>query len=795
MRGVSRREPSDPGNAEREQRILAFMSEEAYRPLTEEELMRALHVPRGATEAVRQLLLEMEARGAIVRTRGNRLGVPARMNLVVGRFEAHEKGYGFVLSADRDEQDVYIAPDDMDGAVHGDLVIARILGVERGGRRTGRVIRVLERAHPTIVGLLDSQGDYALVRPDDRRLPSVFVPGSALAGAQSGEKVVVRIERWPEGRQGAVGRVLQRLGRAEAPGVDVLSILTAHGLSADFPAEVREEAAAVPQTVRPGERRGRKDLRRQTVVTIDSEDTRDIDDAISLEPGQGGARWRLGVHIADVSHYVREGTALDAEARRRGTSVYLVDRVLPMLPPELSNGIASLNPGEERLTLSVFIDFDSRGERVDHTITPSVIRSSARLTYTQVWTLFQGDEEVRRELGEPVAKMLLEMRQLADQLRARRMERGAIDLDLPEAKALLDQSGRATDIVVAERNEAHRLIEEFMLAANEVVAEEFFWRRVPFLYRVHERPSAERIEQLRAALAPLGIAWRSAAEPHPKELQRVVEQVRGRPGERLIHSLVLRSMARARYSPENLGHYALATRNYCHFTSPIRRYPDLFVHRVIHAALSSEGIPPRQEAEWRRLLPDLAAHCSETEREADEAERESVEAKMMEVMEGRVGELFDGWISGVTSFGIFVQLTNLAEGLVHVSTITDDYYQYDPDALQLVGERTGRIFRLGDPVRVRVAAVHRVERRMDLLLADEAREEAPATARRGRRNRAAGSAPRERGAARVARGDSPEAAKGGGPEAARGGGRPASQRAKTAARRRRKPGKADPNRN
>ncbi|MCL6520831.1 MAG: ribonuclease R [Firmicutes bacterium] len=773
-------EPAERAEAEREERILAFMREEAYRPLTEEELMRALHVPRGASEAVRRLLQEMEARGAIVRTRRNRLGVPERMNLVVGRLEAHEKGYGFVLAGDRQARDVYVAAGDMDGALHGDLVVARLLDLERDGRRTGRVIRVLERAHPTMVGLLEVQGDYGLVRPDDRRLPTIFVPGSALAGASSGEKVVVQIDRWPEGRQGAVGRILSRLGRADEPGVDILSILTAHGLRPDFPEEVLAEAAAVPQQVRPSERRGRLDLRRQTVVTIDSEETRDIDDAVSLEPGAGGARWRLGVHIADVSHYVREGSALDREARRRGTSVYLVDRVLPMLPPELSNGIASLNPGVDRLTLSVFIDFDARGERLDHRIVPSVIRSSARLTYTQVWALFRGDAAVRRELGEPVATMLLEMRELAARLHERRKERGAIDLDLPEAQALLDQAGRATDIVVAERNEAHRLIEEFMLAANETVAEEFFWRRLPFLFRVHERPSPERLEQLRAALGRMGIAWRSVAEPHPRELQRVVEQVRGRPGERLIHTLVLRSMARARYAPENLGHYALATRNYCHFTSPIRRYPDLFIHRVIHAALRPGGVPPAKEAEWRRLLPALADHCSATEREAEEAERESVEAKMMEVMEGRVGEVFEGWVSGVASFGIFVQLSNLAEGLVHVSTMTDDYYQYDAEALQLVGERSGRIFRLGDPVRVRVAAVDRVERRMDLLLVEPAGDEA---ADRSARSRRGGRARRADAGAEAAA--PAEAATGGRRKARR---KSAKGRTASAPRRRGKPG-------
>lgn len=716
--------------------VLSFLRERAERPLSLEELAAALGARGRAASRLRQLLEDMEREGAVVRTRVGRYGVPERMNLVVGTFQGSERGYGFVVPLDGGE-DLFIPPGAMGDALHGDRVLVRQR--ERAGARgapagrcpEGEVVRVLGRANRRLVGTLERKRGFALVTPDERRIPyPVFVPGVRTAGARTGEKVVVEITAWPAGRRALEGRVVERLGHGDEPGVDVLSVILRHELPLTFPDRVLREAE---ESARRPEVGPRRDLRHLLAFTIDGEDARDLDDAVSLEKLAGGrAAWRLGVHIADVSHFVWPGTALDGEARDRATSVYLVDRVLPMLPPVLSNGACSLDAGEERLTVSVFLDLDREGRVLGATVTPSVIRSRARLTYTAVWELLRGAAATAAEMASlPAVRLaadasearrlpdvLRELDEVAGLLRQRRRRRGSIDFDLPEAKVLLDEQGRPQVVGREEHTRANQLIEDCMIAANEAVARFCLERQVPCLFRVHEPPDPEEVAQLAELLFELGIPFRAAGEPRPAEWQRAVVLARGRPEEVLVNSALLRSLKRARYSAQNVGHFGLASRAYCHFTSPIRRYPDLVVHRLVKEALAAGAVT---EEEARRLaggdVAAVAAHCSERERRAEEAEEQSVRVKMAAFMKERLGEQWPGVVVGVTNFGFFVQLPNLVEGLVHVSTLTDDYYRADARGFALLGERTGRRFRLGDEVRVRVAGADPVAGTVDFVLA------------------------------------------------------------------------------
>lgn len=716
--------------------ILAYMKEKAARPLEPAEMMAALGLPGDKNNEFAEVLKDMENEGLLVRTRYSRYGVPERMNLVVGTFEGNERGFGFIVPLSPGQEDMFIAPGATAGAMHRDRVVARRTGRSRGNRRPeGEVIRVLARANHRLVGTLQRSGRTGLVIPDQRRIPQgIQVSGRDLGDARDGEKVIVEITAWPGPHSGLRGRVVDRLGRLGDPGVDILSVMHNYGLKPSFPPDVEGEAEKVPDTVVPGDLGARWDLRDRLVFTIDGENARDLDDAVSLErlpAGDGPATWRLGVHVADVSHYVRQGTALDREAGERATSVYLVDRVVPMLPHRLSNGICSLNPGVDRLTVSVFMDMDGRGRVVAHRIGPSVIRSRARLTYNAAWRVI-GEEgaggidpaapavtvAATPEEARLLVSTLLDMRELAAALRDRRFRRGSIDFDLPEPEVFLSERGRPLEVRREERNLAHRLIEEFMLAANEMVAEHCVRLEAPFIFRVHEEPDREKVEALGDFLHNLGIPFRPDRDLRPRAFQKILESASGRTEEALVSAVVLRAMQRARYSPENLGHFGLAAPFYCHFTSPIRRYPDLVVHRILKEVVSGGAIHPKRAERLAAELPDIAGHSSGRERLAAEAEMETVKIKMAEYMAERVGEVFPGLISGVTSFGFFVQLENLIEGLVHVSSLTDDYYQFDEKGYALIGERTSRRFRLGDRVTVKVAGASAASREVDFRLND-----------------------------------------------------------------------------
>ncbi|AEI38867.1 Rnr [Paenibacillus mucilaginosus KNP414] len=706
--------------------LLDFMQEEAYKPLTYQELEQ--HFQLDSAQAFKdflKLLNELENEGLIVRTRNDRYGVPERMNLLRGRLQAHAKGFGFLIPDDKEHPDVYIHANDMSTAMNGDIILVRITSRSpSGGRMEGEVVRVVSRANTRIVGLFQAHEEYAFVIPDDKRVVrDIFIPKDSFGGAMDGHKVVVNIVSYPEGRAAAQGEVIEILGHKNDPGVDILSIIRKHGLPEAFPDEVMEEASEAPDVITEEEivSQGRRDLRNKRIVTIDGEDAKDLDDAVNVEVLENG-NYVLGVHIADVSYYVRENSALDQEAYSRGCSVYLVDRVIPMLPHRLSNGICSLNPRVDRLTMSCEMEFDAQANVVRHDVFTSVIRTSERMTYKNVRNLLKGEAEP--EVQEKYAYLMDDFRRMEDlamRLRNKRMRRGAIDFDFQESKILVDESGKPTDIVKRERSIAEMIIEEFMLAANETVAEHFHWLKVPFLYRIHEDPDAEKLQHFLEFITNFGYVVRGKGNTiHPKALQSLLEEIKGTKEETVISTVMLRSMKQAKYDANSMGHYGLAAEFYSHFTSPIRRYPDLVIHRVMREVLEGggTGLTDKRHEYLTSRMDDIAKQSSERERVAVDAERETEALKKAEFMLDKVGEEFTGIISSVTSFGMFIELENTVEGLIRLSDLTDDYYHFHDAQHALIGERTSKIFRLGDEVKVRVSRVNMDEKTIDFEMVD-----------------------------------------------------------------------------
>jgi ribonuclease R len=714
--GQARPEPSDEGVSLR-QRVRDYLRGEGRRTGSARAIATALGLDESERAALPALLGEMAVAGEVLEDEPGAYVAPESVGLVLGRLQGHPKGFGFVVPDAPDQEDVHIGPEAMAGAMHGDRVLARVIAPGRdGGHPDGEVERIVRRAHETLVGNVERRPEGLCVVPDEQRIPyPVWLEPDGTLGAVEGEKVVVTITAFPDGEHPCRGQVLARLGRVGDPGVDVMGIIHKHELPTAFPTDVVEEADAIAERVAPEEIAGRWDLRELVTVTIDAEESRDLDDAVSLERTADGG-YRLGVHIADVSHYVREGSALDREALDRATSVYLVDRVIPMLPERLSNGICSLNPRVDRLTMTVFIDFAPDGARRRYEIGRSVIRTRERMTYKGVNAILAGDDATLSRYA-PLVETFWSMRALMERLRTRREARGAIDFEMTDEKVVLDAEGHPIEIVRRERTVADQIVEEFMLAANEAVAEEFARRRLPFLYRVHEEPDGERIESLKEFLGHLGYTLPKVDPIHPRALQDVLRRVAGRPEEHLVSAVVLRALRRARYAAECRGHFGLAAVYYTHFTSPIRRYPDLMIHRIIGESLDGR-LTPERRAHYEAILPDVAAHATERERRAEEAERDSVDLKKAEFMAAHVGEEFAGLVSGVTPFGLFVELENTCEGLVHVSSFLDDYYQYQESRYALVGERTGRTFRLADPVKVRVMRVDMARNQVELALTD-----------------------------------------------------------------------------
>ncbi|MDQ0229583.1 ribonuclease R [Metabacillus malikii] len=697
-------------------KLLDFMKEEAYKPLTVQELEEAFGIEDSAEfKDFVKALVAMEEQGLVVRTRSNRYGLPEKMNLLKGKLIGHAKGFAFLDPEDASLDDVFIPPTELKTAMHGDTVLVRVSSSNSSGsRQEGTVVRIIERGVQEIVGTYTESKNFGFVIPDDKKIINdIFIPKNAKNGAIEGHKVVVKLTTYPEGRMSAEGEVVQILGHKNDPGVDILSIIHKHGLPGLFPEDALKQANDVPDTIHEDDLKDRRDLRDEVIVTIDGADAKDLDDAVTVKKLDNG-NYKLGVHIADVSHYVTEDSPIDKEALERGTSVYLVDRVIPMIPHRLSNGICSLNPKVDRLTLSCEMEIDETGTVVSHEIFQSVIKTTERMTYSDVRKILEDrDEEVMKRY-EPLVPMFEEMGELAQILRTKRMNRGAIDFDFKEAKVLVDKEGNPHDVVIRERSVAERLIEEFMLLANETVAEHFHWMNVPFIYRIHEDPNTEKLQRFLEFITNFGYTVKgSANEIHPRALQSIIEEVQGTPEETVISTVMLRSMKQAKYDPNSLGHFGLSTEYYTHFTSPIRRYPDLIVHRLIRTYLINGKVDEETRSKWGELLPEIADHASNMERRAVEAERETDELKKTEYMLDKIGEEYDGMISSVTNFGMFVELPNTIEGLVHVSYMTDDYYRYDERHYAMIGERTGNVYRIGDEITVRVVNVNKDERAID----------------------------------------------------------------------------------
>ncbi|SDC70088.1 MULTISPECIES: ribonuclease R [unclassified Candidatus Frackibacter] len=702
------------------QMILNFMRNEAYKPLTAEELLAAFEIPKEEQDRFIDIIERMEENGEIVKTRRGRYGVPDRMNLVVGRLERHSKGFGFLIPDDIEKEDVYISASDMNGAMNNDHIIVRIKGTKSGKKLSGEVIRILDRHNKTIVGSFESSRNFGFVVPDDSHIYyDIFVPQKEINGARQNQKVVVEITRWPEERRNPEGKIIEILGDLGEPGVDIEAIIRKLELPKDFPEEVKEYVRDIPETIPENESERRKDLRNLKMVTIDGEDAKDFDDAVSIEKLDGD-KVRLGVHIADVSYYVKENTVLDEEARTRATSIYLVDRVIPMLPEKLSNNLCSLRSGEDRLAMTVLMTYDlESGDLLDHEILESIINVNHRLTYNKVREiLVNEDEDLIAEYNDFIDELRL-MEELCKELREGRVEEGSIDFDFPESRVILNEDGKPIDIIKVERSIAEKLIEEFMIATNRVVAEEIYWREVPFIYRVHDYPDQSDLEALNEFIHNFGYHIKGISdETHPKALQTVLKKVKGEAEERIINTVLLRSMKQAHYAVKNIGHFGLAAEYYSHFTSPIRRYPDLAIHRITKRVINQGVLGEEQSKRLEDDLSKAANHASIRERKAADAEMESKDLKKVEYMQGKEGEVYEGIISGMMSFGFFVELPNSVEGLVHVSNLTDDYYTYHEDKQSYIGERTGNIYRLGDEVKVEVYKVNLVERQVDLVLAE-----------------------------------------------------------------------------
>lgn len=699
--------------------IMDLVSSEFYVPMKEKELAVMLQVSKEDRGELNRILNELLAEGKLSLTKkGKFIKAKHSDRELVGTFISHPKGFGFVEIDGRDE-DLYIPADFVNGAFHKDTVRVSLLTGQNGRRQEAQVIEILARGMRQIVGIYDrSNKNYGFVIPDNTKIcEDIFVPAERSKGAVSGHKVVCEITDYGKDNRKPEGKVTEILGHVNDPGVDIMSIVKGYELPIEFSEKIMHQAERVANEVSEADMAGRRDLRDVQMVTIDGEDAKDLDDAVSLT--RDGALYQLGVHIADVTNYVQENSALDWEAKERGTSVYLVDRVIPMLPHKLSNGICSLNAGENRLALSCLMTIDQKGEVVSHEIVESVIKVDRRMSYTSVKKILEDKDEAECREYEELVPMFELMRELAAILREKRKKRGSIDFDFPESKIILDKQGHPVEIRPYERNVATKIIEDFMLIANETVAEHFHWMELPFVYRTHDNPDPEKISKLSTFIRNFGYSIRSRQEEiHPKELQKLLAKIEDTPEEALISRLTLRSMKQAKYTINCTGHFGLACQYYCHFTSPIRRYPDLQIHRIIKEQIRGKLNEKRIE-HYNEILPEVAKHSSEMERRADEAERETDKLKKVEFMEGHIGEIYEGVISSITAWGVYVELPNTIEGMIHVSMLPGDYFYYDDETYEMVGQATDIRYKLGQTLRVRVNATDKIMRTIDFVIPQE----------------------------------------------------------------------------
>ena len=707
-----RRGKMDQTFEKRKKVILDFMSDDLYVPMKIKEMAVVLQIQGEQRDELRKVLDALVEEGKIILSKRGKYsrGHAARLK---GAFQANARGFGFVTPEEGGD-DVFIPEENLNGAFQGDEVEYIITASPSGRRREGKIVNILSHGVTRIVGLYERVKNFGFVRPDNQRyLKDIYIPEGKDGDAMSGHKVVVELTSYGGEHMKPEGKIVEIIGHVNDPGTDILSIVMDMNIRTEFPEKVLNQAVRVGKDVSEADRAGRLDIRDWQMVTIDGEDAKDLDDAVSLT--KEGESYRLGVHIADVTNYVQERSALDREAFERGTSVYLADRVIPMLPHKLSNGICSLNAGEDRLALSCIMTLSPTGEMTDHQIAETVIHVDRRMSYNGVAKILDGDSEAREENKEFVPMILL-MKELSEIIRERRGKRGSIDFDFPETKIVLDESGKPVDIKPYDRNAATKIIEDFMLMANETVAEEYFWRELPFLYRTHETPEEEKIRQLSTFINNFGYHIHVRNEVRPKEIQKLLGKVEGTPEEALISRLALRSMKQARYTTENTGHFGLAAKYYTHFTSPIRRYPDLQIHRIIKENLRGRLTEDRI-AHYNEILPKVAAQCSERERTAEETEREVVKLKKAEYMRAHIGEEYDGVISGVTKWGVYVELENTVEGLVHVADMRDDHYEFIEQSYEMLGERTGRTYKLGEKVKVRVIDADKIQRTVNFEFA------------------------------------------------------------------------------
>lgn len=705
---------------ERKERILAYMESEGYVPIKRRDMRAMLSVPQEDREKFENLINELIAEGRVFETKKGKLASPKDLQMATGTFIGHARGFGFV-TPDAGGEDIFIPASETMGAMQKDRVLYKVLHkAEKGKKADGVIVRILERGQQRIVGTFEagSKG-YGFVVADDKKIAKdIFISRENTKGAVTGHKVVVEITDYGEDRRNPEGKVIEILGHINDPGVDILSVIRRYELAVEFPEEVYAEIEHLGTEVAEADKKGREDLRDLLTITIDGADAKDLDDAVSLKR-LGNGNFELGVHIADVSHYVRENTALDKEAYARGTSVYLVDRVIPMLSHKLSNGICSLNPHVDRLALSCLMEVNGRGEVVSHRILESIINSDYRMTYTAVREILEDGTPALLEQYAEILPMLEDMEELRQILGEKRRKRGSVNFDLPESKIILDENGKPIDIKPYEKSIATNMIEEFMLVCNETIAENSFWQEMPFMYRSHQEPDEDKLEKMEQFLRGFGYYLRKKdGEIHPRELQKVLQKAEETDEERIITRMVLRSMMQARYTAENGGHFGLAAKYYCHFTSPIRRYPDLEIHRMIKKMLHGE-LDEKASAYYRRKMPDWAKHCSKQERVAEDAERDTDALKKVEFMEDKVGQIYEGIISGVTNWGIYVELPNTIEGMVALSQMDDDYYEFDEKKMLVFGKRTKKSYRLGDKVVVSVAKVDRMMGTIDFAFAEE----------------------------------------------------------------------------
>ena len=690
-----------------------ILNNELYVPMKAKEIAMLLDIPKAKRSELMEVLDSLVADGTIGVSKKGKYMKPENVALV-GTFESTSRGFGFVVIPDR-EDDIFVKANDTMNAFYHDKVKVVITTEKNGGKRAeGKIVAIVEHEVKEVVGTFQKNRTYGFVIPDNAKINcDIFIPQEFMNGAVEGSKVVASISDYGSQSKNPQGKVTEVLGHIDDPGVDIMSIIKAYDLPVEFPESVKKALNDVPDVVSEKDKAGRVDLRNVQMVTIDGEDAKDLDDAVSIS--KEGPVYHLGVHIADVSHYVTEGSALDKEALKRGTSVYLVDRVIPMIPHKLSNGICSLNQGEDRLALSCLMDIDEKGNIVGHRICETVINVDRRMSYTSVKKILVDNDANEIIKYKELVPMFHMMEEAAELLRKKRFARGSVDFDFPESKIILDENGHPTDIKPYDRNVATKIIEDFMLAANETVAEDYFWQDMPFLYRTHENPDPEKMRKLATFINNFGYTLRLTDDLRPKEIQKLLSEIEGSDAENLISRLTLRSMKKAKYTTECVGHFGLAAKYYCHFTSPIRRYPDLQIHRIIKENLHG-GLSPKRAAHYDAILPDVAVQTSAMERRAADAERDTDKLKMAEYMEQFVGETFDGVVSGVTAWGVYVELPNTIEGMVSINNMKG-FYTFDEEHYEMVGELGNRSYKLGQKVKVVVIGTDKILRTIDFAFA------------------------------------------------------------------------------